>query len=275
MNKTSRWMGAIMCGVILVGATSVMAQDWPQWRGPNRDAKATFTAPAEWPKELTATWKVQVGSGDSTPALVGDKLFVFSRQGEDEVTQCLSAADGKVLWTDKNPAQAVTGAASRHPGPAVRRPWPTARSLRWAWAASSRASMRPRAQVVWRKDPFPKMVPQFFAANSPIIVDKMAIAHVGGGSGAIIAFDLATGEEKWKCENQAVGYSSPVCATIEGTKMIVELTDKNVVGVGAADGKVLWEVRALRRRRWRHGQGRWRMGKGGGAAWARVRVAAV
>ncbi len=242
MNKASRWIAAVMGGVILVGATSVLAQDWPQWRGPNRDAKATFTAPAEWPKELTQTWKTEVGSGDSTPALVGDKLYVFTRQGEDEVTQCLNAADGKVLWTDKNPAEAVTGAASRHPGPRGSPAVADGKVVTVGVGGVVTCLSAADGKVLWRKDPFPKMVPQFFAASSPIIVDKMAIAHVGAANGAIIAFDLATGDEKWKCENQAVAYSSPVLMTVDGTKMIVEMTDKNIVGVSAADGKLLWEV---------------------------------
>ena len=62
---------------IFVGAVPhTMAQDWPQWRGPNRDGKvAGAAAPQDWPAELTQKWKVTVGSGDSTPALVGDRLL--------------------------------------------------------------------------------------------------------------------------------------------------------------------------------------------------------
>src|SRR2546425_7333246 len=66
--------------LVLITATvagNIWAQDWPQWRGPNRDAKATgFSAPKTWPKELTQKWKVTVGEGVATPALVGDKLYV-------------------------------------------------------------------------------------------------------------------------------------------------------------------------------------------------------
>ena len=71
---------AVLAGcVCLIGAGNVMAQDWPQWRGPNRDGKTTFQAPQTWPKELSQKWKVTVGLGDSTPALVDGKLFVFAR----------------------------------------------------------------------------------------------------------------------------------------------------------------------------------------------------
>ncbi|HUU60169.1 MAG TPA: hypothetical protein VMZ50_11545, partial [Phycisphaerae bacterium] len=118
MRNANRSIGVIVSFVIFVCAGLVFAQDWPQWRGSNRDGKVTgFTAPKAWPKALTQKWKTTVGSGDATPALVKDKLYVFARQGADEVTLCLDAASGDELWKDKYAAQAVTGAAARHPGP--------------------------------------------------------------------------------------------------------------------------------------------------------------
>ena len=78
MKSMNRLMGAAMAALMLAGATRAFAQDWPQWRGPDRSGKVTgFTAPQTWPKELTLKWKATVGPGDSTPALVGDKLYTF------------------------------------------------------------------------------------------------------------------------------------------------------------------------------------------------------
>ena len=112
MTSANRSIGVMVGCVVLICAAHVVAQDWPQWRGANRDGKvAGFTAPATWPETLIEKWKTTVGSGDATPALVGQRLFVFARQGDDEVTLCLSAADGSQLWQDKYAAQAVTGAA--------------------------------------------------------------------------------------------------------------------------------------------------------------------
>jgi outer membrane protein assembly factor BamB len=97
-------------------------------------------------------------------------------------------------------------------------------------------------KTLWRNDEY-KAVPQFHTAMSPIVVDGMAILHLGGqGEGAIVAFDLATGTQKWKWAGEAAMYASPVLATVEGTKQIVTLTEKSVVGVGAADGKLLWQI---------------------------------
>jgi len=91
MKNVIRTMALI--GMALMFVTGGPAQDWPQWRGSNRDAKATdFKAPKTWPKELTKKWKVTVGDGVATPALVGDRLYVFSREDGNEVTRCLSAA---------------------------------------------------------------------------------------------------------------------------------------------------------------------------------------
>ena len=104
---------------ILVVAPAAAA-DWPQWRGPNRDAKATgFEAPATWPKTLTKKWSVKIGDGVATPALVGDKLYTFSRQDGDEIIRCLNTADGKELWNDKNPAAAPRRAGRRISGATI------------------------------------------------------------------------------------------------------------------------------------------------------------
>jgi outer membrane protein assembly factor BamB len=243
MKNANRLIGVIAGGVVLIGAGYVFAQDWPQWRGANRDGKVTgFTAPATWPKTLTQKWRTTVGTGDDTPALVGDKLYVSARQGEDEITLCLGTADGKEVWQDKYAAQAVTGAAARHPGPRSSPAVAEGKVVTMGVGGVLSCLQATDGKLVWRKDPFPKVVPQFFTATSPIIVDGMAIAYLGGrGKGAIIAFDLASGDEKWRWGDEGPGYASPVVLTVDGTKQIVTLSEKSVVGVGLSDGKLLWQ----------------------------------
>src|SRR5947208_2411082 len=108
----------VLNALSLMIASCASAQDWPQWRGANRDAKAPdFKAPKEWPKELAQKWKVAVGDGVATPALVGDKLYVFSRQEGNEITRCLNAADGKEIWQEKYESLGATGPAQGFSGP--------------------------------------------------------------------------------------------------------------------------------------------------------------
>lgn len=116
MNNAMRMLVLPAGCLLLLG--NAQAQDWPQWRGPGRDNKVTgFTAPKTWPKELKQKWKVPVGQGVSSPVLVGDKLYVFARQGGDEVIRCLDAATGNEIWKDKYGAVAVKRPADRFPGP--------------------------------------------------------------------------------------------------------------------------------------------------------------
>lgn len=244
MNNARR-SRVVMAGcVIMVGAGLVFAQDWPQWRGPNRDGKVEgFTAPQQWPQQLTQKWRTTVGLGCATPALVGDKLYVFTRQGDDEVTLCLDAGSGKELWRDQYAAQAVTGAPSRHPGPRSSPAVAEGKVVTLGVGGVVSCLDAAGGKLVWRKDPFPKVTPRFFTAMSPVIIDGMAIAHVGGqGNGALMAFDLATGDTKWQWTAEGPEYASPALLTVAGTEQVVTLAEKSVVGVGAADGKLLWQL---------------------------------
>jgi outer membrane protein assembly factor BamB len=230
--------------VLLVAASGAFAQDWPQWRGPHRDAKVTgFTAPSTWPKELMQQWKVTVGDGVATPALVGDRLFVFTLQEGHEVIRCLDAATGKELWKDQYEAQGATGPAARFPGP---RSSPTVAEgkvvtlgVRGTLSCLDAAT----GKMLWRKDDFKGSWPMFFTASSPIVLDGLCIAELGGGSnGGIVAYDLATGSQKWKWTGDSPAYASPVLMTINETKLIVTQTNTKMVAVGALDGKLAWET---------------------------------
>jgi outer membrane protein assembly factor BamB len=243
MNRNIRLTSLIATALTLVIADTSFAQDWPQWRGPNRDAKITgFVAPQTWPKSLSAKWKITVGAGDATPALVGDKLYVFARVGGDEITLCLNAADGSKVWENKTPAPAVTGPASGHPGPRSSPAVADGKVVTLGVGGTLSCLDAADGHVLWRKDDFTKSIPQFFTASSPIIADGLCIVQLGGRSnGLIAAFDLTTGAEKWKWTGDSTTYSSPVLATIQGVKQIVAMTDKNLVGLSAADGKLLWQ----------------------------------
>jgi outer membrane protein assembly factor BamB len=243
MKKTNQFSALMFC-VILICASSLFAQDWPQWRGPNRDGRVMgFEAPRKWPNELTQKWKKTVGSGDATPALVGDKLYVFARQGDEEVTLCLDADSGDQIWMAKYAAQAVTGAAARHPGPRSSPTVTNGKVLTIGVGGVLSCLDASNGNLLWRKDPFPKIVPRFFTSTSPIVIDGMAIAHLGGqGNGAVIAYDLATGSEKWRWSGEGPDYGSPVLLTVAETKQIVTPTEKSIVGISIADGKLLWQI---------------------------------
>jgi outer membrane protein assembly factor BamB len=232
---------------MLLGASSLCAQDWPQWRGPNRDANATgFKAPKTWPKELTKKWSVTVGEGVASPALVGDRLYVFSRQSGNEVIRCLKAANGEQVWSDKYEAAAPTRPASGFNGefvgprasPTVAEGKVVTLGVRGTLSCYNAAD----GKKLWRKDDF-RGWPRFFTASSPLVVDGLCIAQLGGQrDGGIAAYELDSGKEKWKWTGDSPGYASPVLLTLGGTRLLIAETNSKIVGLTVADGKLLWET---------------------------------
>jgi len=231
--------------LVLAGVSGAPGQDWPQWRGANRDAKAAgFTPPKTWPKELTQKWKITVGSGDATPALAGDKIYVFTRQEGDEVISCLDAANGKEVWSDKYAVAAIGGPDSAvHGGPRSSPAVADGKVVTLGVCGTVSCLDAASGAVKWRKNDFAGAWPRFHTATSPIVADGLCIVQLGKESqGAVVAYDLAGGEQKWKWTDEGPGYASPVLMTVAGTKMVVTLTAKSVAGLGLADGKLLWQA---------------------------------
>jgi outer membrane protein assembly factor BamB len=236
MNATAK--GVLAGCVLLALASAAGAQDWPQWRGPNRDNKVTgFTAPTAWPKELTRKWQAQVGDGVSSPVLVGDKVYTFGRQGNEEVTSCLDAAGGKILWQDRYVAQAVRGPAARFPGTRSTPAVAGGKVCTLGVAGVVSCLDAGTGKVLWRKDT--GSWPQFYTSSSPLVADGLCVVFVG----ALTAFDLANGEPRWRWSGGQTPYGSPVLMTAGGTRQVVTPTSSSVVGVGLADGKLLWQFK--------------------------------
>jgi outer membrane protein assembly factor BamB len=248
MKIWNQTLGVMVGCIALFSVSSLLAQDWPQWRGPNRDGKVTgFSAPATWPQQLTQKWKVPVGLGDTTPALVGDKLYAFGRQETNEVIRCLEAGSGKIVWEEKYPAQyVVTGPAARHPGPRSSPAVADDKICTLGVGGILSCLDAATGKVLWRKqstNDYLGTAYQFDSSMSTILVEGRCIVHVGGkGQGAIIAFDLTRGEQKWKWEGDAPANSSPVIMTVQGTRQLVTFTAKNLVGLDLSEGKLLWQV---------------------------------
>jgi outer membrane protein assembly factor BamB len=224
--------------------SSINAQDWPQWRGANRDAKVSgFEAPKTWPKELTQKWKVSVGAGDATPALVAGKLYVFSREEGKEVVRCLDAVTGKEIWQAEYAADAVSGPDSPHGGPRSSPVVTNGKIVTLGATGILSCFDATTGKLIWQKNEFQGSYPRFHTAMSPIVIDERCIAQLGKESdGAIVAYDLSSGEQKWKWTGEGPGYASPVLVTVGDTKMVVTETAKSIVGIAVNDGKLLFQA---------------------------------
>lgn len=243
MKKSNRLFFAMAGFMILAMTTSAFAQDWPQWRGVNRDAKVLgFDAPKVWPAELNAQWKVTVGIGDASPVVFKDKVYTFTRQDTNEVILCLDISTGKELWKKNYRALTIGGpASSQHSGP---RSTPTigeGKIVTLGIGGVLSCFDAATGDLKWRNEDFTKDLPMFFTSLSPLIAKGICYVHLGGKEkGTIIAFDLKTGTQKWKIESDGPSYASLSMMTVNGKKQIVDLTAKNLVGIDPENGRLLW-----------------------------------
>ena len=236
---------SVIAVLIIFSNTNAFSQDWSQWRGTNRDSKVTgFKSPTSWPAELKQDWKVTVGSGDATPVLAGNKIYLNTRQGDQEVILCLDAATGKELWKNTYAAMAVTGpSASQHPGPRGTPAFSNGKVVTFGASGILSCLDASTGKLLWRKDNPSNAFPAFFTGTSPLITDEMCIVHIGKkDDGQVIAYDLTSGNEKWKWSGEGPSYSSPSVMTIEGKKLLIVITEKTIMALSLADGKSLWQI---------------------------------
>lgn len=240
----SRKLVLVCFGLLAAIVSPAAAQDWPQWLGPHRNGKADgFEAPATWPKELKRQWKVPVGDGVATPALVGKKLYVFGREGNREVIRCLDTANGQELWKDDYAADDADGAAARFPvlgprsSPAVAEGKLVTLGTRGMLSCLDAES----GQVLWRKQDY-RSWPRFFVSSSPLIAEGLCFVQLGEeNNGGIVAYNLGTGEEQWKWTGDGPAYGSPVLVALGETRALVAPTAEKLVVLRLNDGKLLLE----------------------------------
>ena len=156
---------------LLGAAPDTRGADWPQWRGPGRDAKVTdFKAPKSWPKEIKQQWKITVGDGVATPALVGDKLYVFSREGGAEVIRCLEATNNKEVWKDKYDVEYKGKGDQGFQGPRASPTVADGKVVTFGLNGTLSCLNAATGEKLWRVetgDP-----PMFHASCSPLVVDS-------------------------------------------------------------------------------------------------------
>jgi len=238
-------IGAVVFTGLMAGLTAQQnTADWPQWRGPNRDAAGSFMVPASWPEQLTQKWKVNVGLGYASPLVVGNRIYMFSRRGANEVMAALNPDNGQTIWqTSYAAAVTMNPAAARHgDGPKSTPAFANGKLYSIGTAGTVTAFDAATGRQLWQK-PGSSVLPMFTNyAFSPVVDRGLVIFHVGGhNQGALTAYDANTGDVRWQWTGDGPGYGSPIVADLAGTRQIVTITQGKTVGVDAATGALLWQ----------------------------------
>lgn len=237
----------LFCFVLLL-ATAVGA-DWRQWRGFSRNGLASHKVDFDkLPAELTAEWKVEIGTGYAAPIVSGARVCTFSRQRGREVVQAFDRATGKPQWRADYPAP-----FKKNPAATTMDDGPFATPLLYngthlvTWGASGILSCFDAAtgKLLWRNDySAQQKTDDGFAgaAASPIGNNGRIYLHTGDDRGGkFLALDVRNGRQVWAANPGAgPGYASPVIHNLRGVSMLITLSNASVFAVAEDDGRILW-----------------------------------
>jgi len=244
----------ILAVLILTVGSWCVAAEWPRWRGPDGTGRvpAGVAVPKTLPAEPSVVWHVKIGEGVGSPVVSGGKVFYLDHQQGQEVVHAAEAASGKEVW--RATLDEVFKDAQSVPGP---RSTPVLDGDR-VYVQSCRGEFQclgaAGGKVIWRthfvKDFGAVFIGEKGSAvgasrhgnDGPAVVDgDRIIVSVGGPSGAsVVCFNKQSGQVIWKSQNDVPGYGGQVIATIAGARQVISFTSEAVIGLDAADGKLLW-----------------------------------
>ena len=236
--------------VAWLGTANLHALDWPQWRGPQRNGLSAETGLLqEWPKDgPQLVWQIQdCGAGYSTPAIVGDRIYLLGNEGlENEFVRALAAKDGHEIWRTRlgkvgNPGQKPSFPAARST--------PTVDGgLLFVLGSDGDLACLDAGQgeIKWQKNlrtEWGGKPGEWAYAESPLIDGDRLICTPGGADATVVALKKQTGELIWKYASAAgdpAAYSSPVVVEVGGVRQYVQAVQKGLLGLAADSGRLLW-----------------------------------
>ena len=229
--------------VLFSVAVSVLADDWPQHRGPERNGISKETAwLSTWPKDGPPTlWKRGMGCGFSSAAVVGNRLYTEGMIGEQTRVWCLDAATGDEIWhyDYELPARDRGKRLYAFPGPTST---PTVEGNNvyvYSRAGQLFCFDAANGKIVWQTQNTIK-TDAYGLACSPLILGGQVIVVAGGSNNLAVAFDKRNGKRLWSGGHDRAAYASPVLFQHKTGPALAVLGQRQIELLSAKDGKVLF-----------------------------------
>ena len=215
--------------------------DWPGFRGPRRDGVVRgVKIRTDWAASPPVqVWKRPVGPGWSSFAVNGDLMYTQEQRGDNEVVACYKASTGQPVWTHSDKARFFESNAGAGP-----RSTPTLSNGRvYAFGATGILNVldAKTGAVVWTRNAATETntkTPFWGFSSSPLVIGDIVIV---AAAGQLVAYDTASGNQRWVGPKGGGSYSSPQLATINDVAQVLLTSDGRLTSVSPADGKQLWQ----------------------------------
>ena len=251
-----KWL-LLAAGFVLTSSTTYLsAEDWPQWRGINRDAIWNETGVVErFPDDgLTVKWRAPVRGGFAGPAVADGRVFILDYQetagsrtmdGHERLV-VFDEETGTVLWQQEWPATYRNLQFKFATGP---RAVPTVDGNRvYTLGAAGMLSCfdTETGELLWRVDTvtdYDATVPVQGTSQAPIVEENLLIAAVGGEPDAkVVAFNKVTGDEVWRSLDNIseTGYSAPIIIDAGGARQLILWHATAITSLNPKTGEIYW-----------------------------------
>ena len=238
----------VMVSMLIMTGMSVMAQDWTQFRGPNREGIVTgVNLNLDWSaKKPALLWTFrQAGSGYSAPTITGTTLFCQGGADNKDFAFALDTQTGNLKWKQELGEIAIL---ERGDGPRGSVTIDGDKLYLVRGGGQIHCLNASDGKILWQKD-FKtelggKLMSKWGFSESPLVDGNLVICSPGGSEGTIIALDKNTGAVVWRAKELTddASHSSPIVAEVGGIRQYIQQTNKGVAGISAKDGKLLWKV---------------------------------
>ncbi len=230
----------------------VSGDDWPQWRGSNRDgiwAETGLVKKFSKP-EIKKKWRVAIGSGYSGPTVAAGRVFVMDRLTEPDQFErvlCFHEETGKPLWKHQYPCEYRNVGYVAGPRASV------TVDENLCFSIGTMGHLKcfdvDTGKLTWEVDcdseyriSKDRRMPIWGIAASPLVYKDLVIVHLGTEGSSLVAFHKKTGKEIWRSLDDRAQYSSPILCRQGEQDVCVIWTGDNVVGINPVDGKPFWKI---------------------------------
>ena len=245
--KFSHRISTVLVVLSTAGGALLRAEDWPQWRGTNRDGVWHESGIIDaFPKSsLDIVWRAKIASGYCGPTVADGRVFVSDRvvkPNQVERVHCFEAKMGKPLWTYTY--DCTYSGVQYDAGPRASITIDSGRAFSLGSMGHFFAFEAESGNVLWQHDlnvKYKIRMPVWGISGAPLVERNLVIVQIGGeGDACIVAFDVKTGKEAWRSLRDGPSYVAPIAIDQAGKRVVVVYTADNVVGLDPTNGRVLW-----------------------------------
>ena len=243
-------MRSSACILMLAFVPTLIAADWPQFRGPQGSGVADDQKPpVKFGPNQNLVWKVSVPPGASSPIVIGERIYFTAFENDQLLTLCYSSTDGKELWRKAALAKKIEPFHPTEGSPAASTPASDGKSLVVYFGSCGLLCYDLEGKEQWKFElPMAETNNDFGTGTSPIIADGVVYLNRDlKKDSALYAVDLASGSQKWKTDRSKfrTSFGTPtVWATPEG-KTLVVAGSANLTGYDMKTGSEIWSVGSL------------------------------